>query len=364
MLKHVAIVALPLASPVSAQEGAWRVKSDRAALPAAKLSLPARASALALTQTGEASNKGQGLDNFAQFRSADGQVQGTGYVYRATLPDAALAAYATDRAIRTRFGPSARAEEPESVALAGQPGRALRLFYSTDQLATGAAFAQVDGWLLKLRVSGPLARRAEVAAALDAMLAGVKLDRGAFAMPVQPLVFDAPCPAAPTGAKPVASEGMDAEALLGALFGAKGAQKAAKAHRVTDPNQLPFPSSGYKRACVRGTIRSSDDGAIDFIQPAGTAEPDTMIAAVNDASGALTVQRSLLEPGYSIRQYGIGRIDQFGQLDRLPAVAELGAWLNQKDSPVFALRSRTVYKADGTSALQMPGGMQVQAVTR
>lgn len=365
MLKHVAVATVMLASPAMAQDGAWRVKGDRAALPAAKLALPARAGALALTQMDEASNKGQGLDNFAQFQSADGQVQGTAYVYRAILPDAALAAYATDRAIRARFGPSLTAESPASVPLAGQPGRALRHLYSTDKLATGAAFVSVGPWLLKVRVSGPVARRAEVAGALDALLAGVRLDRDAFAMPVQPLSFDTPCPAPAAEAKPLESDGMDAEALLGMLMGGKSMKKAVKSRPITNPNQLPFPSSGYKRACVRGTIRVAGGGdALEFIQPAGVAEPDAMLAALNDAGGVLAIQRSQLEPGFTVRRYGIGQVDQLGKLDRLPGVAQLGGWLGQKDAPALVLRSRTVYKADGTSSLQLPGGLQVQATKR
>lgn len=362
MIRYLAAAAvLSVASPALAQNGAWRVRGDTAALSKAGIGLPTRAGALALTQTGEASEKGRGVDNFAQFQSSDGAIQGTAYIYRAAMPDAALAAYATDRAIRQRVGASIRAEPQASVPLAGQAGRAIRAFYATDQIATGAAFAQAGGWLLKLRVSGPAARRAEVEAALDALLAGVKLDRGAKAIAVRPLTLGAPCPAAAGAeAKPL-GEGMDPEALLGLLMGGKGVAERVKAQPITDPAQLPFPASGHQPACVRGTIRFADGAALEFLQPAGVAEPGTILAALNDAGGVLAIQKAQIGGGYSIRRYGIGHVDQLGKIDRAPPMAQIGAWLGQPNTPVLAVRSRTVIDADGTSSMQLPGGLQVRA---
>lgn len=362
MLRHAAAIALFVASPAIAQEGAWRVKGETAALPKAGVKLPTRAGALALTQTGEGMEKGRGVDNFAQFQSADGTLQGTAYVYRAAMPDAALAAYATDRAIRQRFGPSIKTEPQASVPLAGQSNRAIRAFYATDQLATGAAFAQVGGWLLKLRVSGPVQRRAEIEAALDALLAGVKLDRDAAPTAVRPLALGAPCPAAAGAeAKPLGDDGMDPEALIGLLMGGKGVAKRVKAQPITDPAQLPFPASGHKPACVRGTIRSTEGGALEFLQPAGAGEPDALVAALNDAGGVLAIQKAQIGEGYTIRRYGIGHIDQLGKLDRLPGMAQIGEWMGKPDTSVLAIRTRTVFNADGTSSMQLPGGLQVRA---
>ena len=63
---------------------------------------------LSLAKSGEASNGGRAVDNYAQYLSQDGAVQATLYVYMPTYADASLAAYMTDKAIMERFGSRTR----------------------------------------------------------------------------------------------------------------------------------------------------------------------------------------------------------------------------------------------------------------
>src|SRR3546814_18742645 len=75
----------------------------------------------------------------------------------------------TDKAVTERFGARTRRTAYASVAVAGHADGAIRAAYddaADGALTTAAAFLHVGRWLVKLRVTGPPARRKEVLAGL------------------------------------------------------------------------------------------------------------------------------------------------------------------------------------------------------
>src|ERR1044071_1526917 len=107
--------ALPLLSVLQAlgahaithaaeQTEAWTPDQNMLRSGAAGISLPQTLAGLALSKSGEASNGGKGVDNYAQYLSDDGAIQATVYIYLPSYADASLAAYMTDKAIMQRFG--------------------------------------------------------------------------------------------------------------------------------------------------------------------------------------------------------------------------------------------------------------------
>ncbi|MEO9132507.1 MAG: hypothetical protein ABI240_15040, partial [Sphingomonas sp.] len=106
MIRYLPLLLGAVASPVAAQklEGVWKGSGDRIEAPPANVSFPRNVGGLALNATAEASQKGSSLDNTAEYHSADGKIWATIYVYRPGYPDAAIAAYMTDRAIRLTYG--------------------------------------------------------------------------------------------------------------------------------------------------------------------------------------------------------------------------------------------------------------------
>ena len=73
--------ALCLAAPIAAQAEdtleAWTPTDSSIRASAAGISLPHSIATLSLTKSGEASNGGRGIDNYAQYVSQDGAVQAT-----------------------------------------------------------------------------------------------------------------------------------------------------------------------------------------------------------------------------------------------------------------------------------------------
>jgi hypothetical protein len=358
-----AVIAAPIAAgPVHAQTagaepgGAWTVTPRTVALPAARVTLPASAGVTALIRTGEFSKPGTGVDNHAQYESADRKVFATAYVYRAAYADAALAAYGTDAAIRSRFGAAVRVAEQGAVAVAGRPDGAIRSVYDGAVLngvatTTAAAFVRVDSWIVKLRASGPAERRGEVIGALDALIAGLSVGPGATVLAARPLGFAAPCPASKTrDAKVAKGREAQGQALFGALLG--GSAIPSKATDGT-PSSLAFPANGATPVCVRGSV-SLGGRSVDLLQPAGQTDPGILLSVLNDAGTVVAVEGAIfLGDGFTVKTYGIGEVTTGATLDRLPTARQMEGWFANPDRSPLAGRSRTTFAADGKTTIEV-----------
>jgi hypothetical protein len=359
LIRYLLLLLGAVASPVSAQklEGIWKGSGDRIAAPPANVSFPRSVGGLGLTATAEASHKGEALDNTAEYRSADHKIWGTIYVYRPGYPDAAIAAYMTDRAIRLTYGDKLKRLSQTVVPIGGQPSAAIRITYSggviedSGPLASAAAFAHVNGWILVFRVSGPIDRPAEVEAALDAMLAATKFDRKAYILPAAPLEFAAPCPAATSGpVKPFKSDESGANALMAALSSSVGAEKPKGKNEDLKPN---FPANGLTRVCVRGTL---GDSGLEILQPAGTSTPEVILLPLNDVDDVVTVQKNLMGAGYTLSKTDIGQTMVLGEIDRMPDNDQLARILAGEQKELLAVRSTTTIKANGNTSVNISTG--------
>lgn len=354
-LRIVAAALALAAHPASAQDvgGAWKAEGDRVALRIAKVGFPTRVAGVSLVKTGEITAKGEALDNFAQFESADRKVFATAYVYRPTYADAALAAYATDRSISARFATPVPAQQT-SVPFAGQPSGAIRqVFTGTlggDAMVTAAAFARVGGWIVKFRATGPADRAAEVTAALDALLAGATVDPDALVYPAQPLRLGAPCPAAETPAAKLVDDDKTGAAALAAVI--TGGSMIAPRDKVTHDPFIAFPANGATEACVRGVVTLGGD-RIELLQPAGVTDPAAVLAVIGDAGTVIAVERTRPFSGYMVKRYSLGMVAIAGRVDRLPSAAQLQRWLTTPNAPEMQLTASTTVKANGSTQINI-----------
>src|SRR3954468_3514081 len=88
----------------TATPGLWSQSDEGLTLVAARITLPREGASVRFTEAGEASRAGEGLDNMVQYRSADGAVFATVFLYYPGLPHAGLQAYATDELLRSANG--------------------------------------------------------------------------------------------------------------------------------------------------------------------------------------------------------------------------------------------------------------------
>lgn len=331
--------ALCLAAPTAAQADeapeAWTPTDATIRATAAGISLPHSIATLSLTKSGEASNGGRGVDNYAQYVSQDGAVQATLYVYLPTYADASLAAYMTDKAVMERFGPKTRRTAYVSAPVAGQADRAIRAVYddaADGALTTAAGFVHAGRWIAKIRVTGPTDRRAEVLAGLDAMLAQMTLDDPASLHATAPARFDA----CPVSANPVA------------------ANKDARLTRTTGsgeavPQEVRMPREGKDALCVRGTVTTAQ-GSYDMLQQVGRTD-GAIIVPVDDSGTVLAFDPAASGAGYKLSIHMVGQTDLYGTYDRVPSPRQVAAILDGNDPHTAKANATAAYTATGDVTL-------------
>jgi hypothetical protein len=332
----------------------WQVAGERFSVPATGLSFPARAATLSLFKTGAVPNA-EGVDNVAQLKSPDEAVFATVFVYLPAYADAALAAWELDKVIRAHMGPDPRLAASAVVPAGGNAAGAIRRVYvnaADGKLATGAALLRAGHWIAVIRVSGPMERRAEVEAGLDALVAGLTASQGVKVDPIAELqVSDCPAVAAQDAKRTQLSLGgvkLSNDPMTRMLIDSTLASGFPRAGHEKEP---PFPASiadnGRRPVCIREHVRTSDN-VIDMMQAAGdTALPEAVIGIVNDAGRTIEMRRGDMGGVYMLRIHDVARTSHFGAYDRPLSAAQLAALL-RGDPKLGALRSQTEYKADGT----------------
>lgn len=331
LFSAVLALSAPALARAADQTEAWTPTNTALRADAAGISLPQSVGALSLSKSGEVSNGGKGIDNYAQYLSEDGVIQATLYVYLPSYADAALAAYMTDKAVMDRFGARTRRTAYASADAGGRKGTAIRAVYddaADGALTTAAAFVHAGRWMVKLRVTGPTQRRKEVLAGLDTMLAGLNFDDAAALHTVTPATFT-PCPGGDTG----------------------DARLTAAAASATDQAAIALPRDGQGSLCLRGKVDTAD-GSYDMIQQAGHAT-GPIIVPVDDAGTVLAFDPAQAGAGYRLSIHSVGQTDLYGVYDRVPSPRQIAAILDGKDPQTAQAAVTADYAANGEVTMQV-----------
>ena len=313
----------------TAETEAWTPTDSAIRAVAAGVTLPQTVAGLSLSKSGEASNGGRAVDNYAQYLSEDGVVQATLYVYLPTYADASLAAYMTDKAVMERFGAKTRRTAYANAPVAGRTDGAIRAVYddaADGALTTAAGFVHAGRWIVKVRVTGPTERRADVLAGLDGMLANLSVDDPATLHPTVPASFVA-CPAAPS-----------ADARL---------TPAKASERADQPalQDVRIPRDGKDTLCVRGTVTTAQ-GSYDMLQQAGRSD-GAIIVPVDDSGTVLAFDPATDVQGYKLSIHMVGQTDLYGLYDRVPSPRQIAAILDGKDPQTAQAGAIATYAANG-----------------
>lgn len=334
----MACAGLGLTTPsLAADEAeAWTPTATAIRADAAGIALPQTVAGLSLTKSGEASNGGRAVDNYAQYLSDDGAVQATLYVYLPTYADASLAAYMTDKAIMERFGTRTRRTAYASAPVAGHADAAIRAVYddaADGALTTAAGFVHAGRWMVKIRVTGPTERRAEVLAGLDDMLAKLALDDPATLHATTPARFAA-CPAAATPDARLTADDAASNVL---------------------PQEVRIPRDGKDALCVRAAVTTAE-GRYDMLQQVG--QPDgAIIVPVDDSGTVLAFDPAASGAGYRLSIHMVGQTDLYGTYDRVPSPAQVAAIVDGKDPQTAQAERTAAYAANGEITMVRAGSL-------
>lgn len=328
ILSAAMVLTAPALAATGTEKEAWTVTSDALRAESAGISLPQTVSTLSLSKSGEASHGGKGIDNYAQYLSEDGAIQATFYVYMPSHADASLAAHMTDRAIMERFGSRTHRTAYAAVPVAGIAQGAIRAVYddaAEGALTTAAGFVHAGRWMVKLRITGPTERRAEILAGLDGMLGALRFDQQTHVQATVPAKFAA-CPS---------HDGSDA--------------------RLTRTNAswavaVPLPAEGRVAMCIRGLVQT-DDGKFEILQQRGVTG-GSVIVPVDDSGTLLAFDPAASGKGYQMSMHSVGQTDLYGVYDRVPTERQIAAILDGSDPQTVQAQRTADYAANGAVTMR------------
>ncbi len=319
------------APPPPAEPPHWAESDTEIAVGPARTAFPRSAGSMRVTQTGEASNHGQAIDNVIQYRSSDGELIGTAYIYYPGLPHAGLSAFATDQGIRANSRSPVREVRRAVVAAGGVADAAIRIEYENYRggHASSAAFIKAGRWIIKLRVSAPGARRGEVEANMTALLNGIRFGAANPARPAAPIEV-VPCPSgtpqrdANLLADPPLGE-LAAQAALGGMDG--GGMDATEQGRARPlpsrvPSQLCLSASPVIRGAPVTILRGAEGEALSI------DGRTRLVAIISDAGEWLEVVHAPNLGRYVMLYHDLGSTMMLGGYDGVPSDRQVEALLN------------------------------------
>lgn len=342
--------AAAFAQTREAAPGLWSNRDGRATLVAARISFPDRAGEIARQGNLEFSRPGEGLDNILQYRSRDGRVIGTVYIYYPGLAHAGLSAYATDQAIHIA-APDVRALGARVVTAGGMDGAGIRLDYAGYRgMASSAAFIKAGRWIVKIRVSGPEDRRREVEEAMAALLDGVRFEGEARPRPAA-LLEPADCRTRPSQAGrllPSRQEDLAGQSLI-AIFDATGVESTSSGRPI-------LPRFGA-RWCLSTRARVGD-GLFHILRAEGDdgdgIARSVMVVTLNDAGTALELLEMRPDGRFVLLHHQIGRTAILGTYDRNLTDAQIAAILGGTDREGGQIRATINLRANGNTETILP----------
>lgn len=340
------------------QADLWERAGDRITFALAGISVPVAPGATRLDRTVEASREGRGLDNALLYLSADGQVFATVYIYAPALADPALTSYMTDYAIHLTSGPALRTLRTAVVAVGGREGVAIRFDYAgarQERLASSAAFMRIGRWIVKLRVSGPEARRAEVETAMNALLQGLRFEGQVQPGRVAPL-SPQDCRHTPTRAARLVIS-TDAETAEDAILAHNLAGEVPTGGQGDEPGAAPnqprwcksagysIPNSYGPTPVLRDETAGGGDDSRRSVAVALWGDNGTMVEVVE--------RRSRDRTRFVVLHHQIGQTTILGAFASAPTDAQLRAIATGEDREASRPRASIVNQASGDSSVNL-----------
>lgn len=335
----------------------WRPSDDHLTFTTANFDVPRAASGVRFTRSFEFSHPGEGIDSGLQFESADRELFATVYVYYPGLPHAGLTAFTTDWVIHSQ-SPNLRELGMRVVAAGGHDGVAIRGDYANfrGELASSASFIKVGRWIVKLRVSGPEARRADVEGTMTALLAGLRFNGPTQPRPAAPFetVDCADTPVAPAHLLPE-TQALVMEGGIIAVMDGAGEEAVDRRGRHLDP----LPSRLGLRWCQPATIRigNSSPRLLRAATPVhdGFGGRTVLLLLVNDA-GTTFEQIENSDHHFMLLYHQIGRTAVLGSYDGPLADGQLADILSGADDDGGRFRAEVQLLPNGNTNLQLNVG--------
>lgn len=347
-----AVAAEQSAAADAASSGAfWKASNERLTFEPAQLSAPRRAAGAEYFETKEFSHPGEGVDSAIKYRSSDQKIFATLYVYYPSFSHTGVQAIATDQAIRSPRSPNVRSLGAGTASAAGLRGVAVTADYDhyLGDNHTKAAFIKAGRWMLKLRVTGPESRSAEVAAVMTALLDGLRFEGKVKPSPAAPISAGA-CASTDRPEAAVAAGGGDAATIAMSDAAGEPVVKRARGGPKSVPGRIG-------RDWCRTSLQVGDQ-QMAVLQATGKNRPgldgdSALLVLYSDGGGVLEVVRLSKGSKYLLLHHDIAEVKVLESYDRLPGLAQIGRLFS--DTNPVSIRARVKLKTDGSAAVELPG---------
>ncbi len=339
------------------QDQLWSRSDGRISFTPARISLALRAGPVSFRETGEIGAPGRGLDNTMQYRSDDAQVFASVYFYLPPLAHAGLSAFATEQGLELLSANSLRRVSAGTAPLGGVADGAVRIDYRgyRETMASSAAFFKAGRWMVKLRVSGPENRRADVEAAMTALIASFRFEGEARPRPAV-LLDVAGCASAPTNPARALADNQDtfADSLL-AAFDPTGEMT----QRPGTSNPAPILARFGHSWCLSTRARIANQ-TIPILRATGPAPSGsgrvnarTVAVAVISDSGRLVEVVHGDENRFTVYHHQIGETVVLGAYAAPPTDEQIIAMLTGADREAGRIRARVGLGIDGNTEIEL-----------
>ncbi len=294
-----------------------------------------------------------GMDNIIQYRDKNSDIFASIYIYKPSFADAELTAAMTDRAIRQSFGINAEPNLFTTASIAGKENSALILAYedSPKNLATAGAFAKVNDWILKIRVSGPKNEYDGVINLLNTALEDIKFDAAPEQLSsVQPKNCVNKLEGKAKFSKKSSSDNPLLSGLLSGLAGGLFSEKDEDGEESEDGGErIKRPS--FSNWCI------ADSFVLDTISYniyRTTDEKDsTIIMPTSDTGSVILTGNALLSKDRSLSIYNIGSIDNYGEMKGDLSAKQYQQMLTGKNKFRLIKNSSNIIKANGDTTITL-----------
>lgn len=363
-----AAVAKPAPSAANAQQNTlWVQSGESILLKKAGIALPSKPGGLSISGTKEFSHEGEGVDAAVQYSSPDEQVYATAYLFYPGLAHTGLAAWATDNAIRTGSPSPVGGGEMRIANAAGVRNGAVRADYSNyrNGQASSAAFFKAGHWVVKLRVSGPEARKQDVESAMAALLDGIQVPKATTVYPASPLSI-APCPngEGSSGARMLADLAAGeklAEAFLGTFDGAGIEAKVDGTPETTVlPSRVP-PAFCRSDRVVVGDAQIPVLRSVDAA-PEAVDGRTRLIVILSDSGSMLELVHLPSFNRYVLLHHDIGGTAILSGWDGVPSDAQIAGWFSGADKEATRTRAIVRHSPGKADSIEIAGAPAAPAM--
>lgn len=333
----------------------WTASDQRMTFTAARISFPRRVGAVGLNRSIAFGQRNVGLDNGLIYASDDHALIATVYVYLPGLAHEGLTAVATEHFMRIQSGAGFRPLGSRVTGAGGREGVAIRADFSgfrDANEASSSAFLKAGRWIVKLRVSGPESRRADVERTMTALLEEIRFEGDIVPRAAEPIALvDCPPAAAAPAAALLATNAADAmeDAIMAVAVGLHDDRRAGATERRADPPRFA------PRWCV-SSLRQAGRYALPTLRalpsaPTEDSRRSVAVAILNDSSGVVEVveRRFRNRSRYILLHHSTGQTRVLGAYDALPGDAQLNAVLGGTDAAGGQVRATIDYQANGDS---------------